>query len=65
VVAEGFPLIDITKMYLYSRNGNSSDGIPNRNTSVGKSPWIDEDPIMDGRGLLNLINNYPFMVGLK
>ena len=65
VVPKWLPRINITQMYLDNRGWHCRKGIPQSDRVVGQRPWIDDDTIRSACMLLQIINEYPFMIRLK
>src|SRR5205085_10647567 len=65
VVSKWLTSINITQMYLDNRGCHSRKGIAQSDRVVGQRPWIDDDTILSAGMLLQIINEYPFMIRLK
>lgn len=66
MVPEVFSGVNIGKVDFDGRNADGSDSIPQRDTGVGETAWIEYDSANTiAARLLNAIDKCPLMVGLE
>jgi len=65
MVTKLFPPMDITQVNLYGGQLDSGDRIPNGDTGMGVSTWINQKTIPRTDRRVNVINQRPFVIFLK
>ena len=64
VVAEGLPLVDIAEVDFHKGQVDGGDRIPNANAGVGIGGGVHDNAVKFSPGILDPINQNPFMVRL-